>query len=549
MQLRYYQQEGADMMDEAFEEGHKIICLCMPTGAGKTVTFAFEALKYLQRGKTVMIVCNRRELIQQASNKIKNATGITPAIIDPNHKARLSTIYVASIDTLRNRNLPKADVVIIDEAHIRAFDGLALYYASQGAKVIGCTATPIRYGRAYLDGYPEYYGQMGDVYTKLITPVQTSELIREGFLVPEVCTAPKVDLSQLSKGTQDYTEKSLMATFSKPAMYKGAVEKYIQFAGGTKAVCFNINVEHSRRMVTEFLKYGIRAVHVDGKTPQKERDNIFKLFHEGYYDVLCNCGVATTGWDEPTAVTSIINRATSSLALWLQMTGRTARPCPEIGKTYHNIIDMGMNVFRHLPWSFDREWSLKEGVKKDSVSTASIKICDNIVNNYVCDTINYASARKCKECGYEFSVKSQSEYQEAEFEKIDLTLFEKVKKAPKVPIYKMTVQELEKTREERDAAIGWVVRQLMNRDPEELEQYAVLKGYSKSWIQYQNEKVIEPLRLEANTKLWDHIRTNLHLTEKDVIDAAYKMLSYTHSKKMIDLLIPRILEAKRSLHV
>ena len=48
---------------------------------------------------------------------------------------------------------------------------------------------------------------------------------------------------------------------------------------------------------------------------------------------MVNCGILTTGFDCPDIEFVMINRATTSVALWLQMIGRAARTT-ETKKTF-----------------------------------------------------------------------------------------------------------------------------------------------------------------------------------------------------------------------
>ena len=53
MNLRDYQVNAKDLIKNFFVRGHKRVVLCMPTGAGKTVTFAFMVMEATERAKNV----------------------------------------------------------------------------------------------------------------------------------------------------------------------------------------------------------------------------------------------------------------------------------------------------------------------------------------------------------------------------------------------------------------------------------------------------------------------------------------------------------------
>ncbi|MFK5283892.1 helicase-related protein, partial [Lacticaseibacillus paracasei] len=77
----------------------------------------------------------------------------------------------------------------------------------------------------------------------------------------------------------------------------------------------------------------------------EDRKKILSRFKNGEFLVLNNCGILTTGYDEPTIEVIIVNRATMSLPLWLQMCGRGSRIFPN--KKNFMVLDFGKNHDRH----------------------------------------------------------------------------------------------------------------------------------------------------------------------------------------------------------
>jgi len=123
MALRQYQKDTLNNIIRSQRKGNKNILLQAATGSGKTI-MASAYVKYLiEQNKNVLFLAHRRELIQQCSDKLTNE-GIRHGIIMAGETSEFwHKTQVASIDTLRSRSitnktepLPKADVVIIDEA-------------------------------------------------------------------------------------------------------------------------------------------------------------------------------------------------------------------------------------------------------------------------------------------------------------------------------------------------------------------------------------------------------------------------------------------------
>lgn len=392
IQLRPYQQKAVNAIRTKFAQGINSLVLCAPTGSGKTVTFSFIALEAIKRGRTVMILCNRRELINQAEDKLNNL-GIFPTLIVPGRKLTKNLCYLASVDTLRRREVPHVDVLIIDEAHIQSFDPQIQRIGA--GYTIGATATPQRTG-------PQRC--LSETYQDIVEPTTISELLADGFLVPARTYGAKQDFGQIATRGQDFDAKAVHQIFRQTQMFDGLLENYKKFSRG-KAIVFCANVAHSKETSEFFQANGVTSAHIDGTTPNAERKRILRDYKNGHIQTLTNCGVLTTGFDEPSIQTVIVNRDTLSLPLWLQMIGRGSRTFEN--KKDFAIIDQGSNVYRHGFFDDEREWQLKKKRKKKG-GVAPVKFCES------CGNINPASAKECSSCGAPFKIK-EKEIKSAEF--------------------------------------------------------------------------------------------------------------------------------------
>ena len=71
-QLYDYQELAVNQLREKMRD-HKRVCLCLPTGGGKTIIFSHIANAAVSKNKRVLIVVHRTELKSQAE-KTANAT-------------------------------------------------------------------------------------------------------------------------------------------------------------------------------------------------------------------------------------------------------------------------------------------------------------------------------------------------------------------------------------------------------------------------------------------------------------------------------------------
>ena len=415
VQLRPYQLGGVDRVRRFLRGGFARVLLVAPTGAGKTVIAVHMIECSLALGNRILFLAHRRELIVQAWKKLVGCAcpagfdhvstrheacrqdGLPLASVgimmgkDPRRNPR-AVVQVASVDTLRNRNKPPADVIFIDETH-RALAGtyLKILEAYPDAAVIGMTATPYR-----ADGRG-----LGELYQQLTVVASPRELIVDGFLVePRVFTVPAKDLPKLAglkmKGG-DYDAEALSAAVDQIGLVGNIVEHWLRLAENRRTVVFAVNVEHSRHIVQRFKEAGVAAEHLDGTTPTAERDAILSRLDQGITRVVSNCAVLCEGWDQPSVKCVVLARPTKSTGLYLQQAGRILRPWQ--GETAL-ILDHSGNVLEHGLPQDDREFSLESPKRRKSAEkAASCKTCPE------CFAILASAVRQCPPpCMYEFPI-------------------------------------------------------------------------------------------------------------------------------------------------
>lgn len=366
-----------------------------PPGAGKT-TIAAEIIR-CEPGR-VLFLAHRRELISQAAARLAQFDVDVHRIEPGAHYNAAFRVHVASVQTLARRASTveamarDTALVVIDEAH-RA---LAASYkkitdAVPGARVIGLTASPYR-----LDGRA-----LGDLFGELIEAAQPPELVDAGYLIePRVFGVPMQDrLRAVPVSGGDYQRAGLSAAMTGAKLTGDIVGHYLRFARGQRAVCFATSVAHSTEIRDAMRLAGVRAEHVDAKTPGFERERILDALRAGRIDVVCNVEILTEGWDLPALGAVILARPTMSPGLFIQMTGRVLRPKPGGGGGL--IIDHAGCVQAHGWPTASRAWSLTERERR----TQNAEPLPGFSNCAECFAI-FARRGKtaCPECGEEIPV-------------------------------------------------------------------------------------------------------------------------------------------------
>jgi len=89
------------------------------------------------------------------------------------------------------------------------------------------------------------------------------------------------------------------------------------------------------------------------------RNELVNWFKNERDAILCNVSIFTTGFDVTDVEAIILNRATTSLSLFLQMVGRGVRVTDVIYKDNCILIDGGENIDRFQEFSDpSRDWKI-----------------------------------------------------------------------------------------------------------------------------------------------------------------------------------------------
>ena len=327
--LRDYQSRAVDGVVAHARAGVRRVCLVAPTGSGKTRMGMEVVRRAIEKGKRVLWVCHRNELVDQAIEAARHHVGVLSAGIVRPGPVPSASLLVATVQTLVNRDPARiADVVVWDECHhSEAQDWKRVLDPYDGAHVVGLTATPERG-----DGAP-----LGDTFGALVVAAQYSELMGAGHLVP--CKVIRPD--RIMDG-QD--------------LAADPVESYLRFAPGKQGFLFASLVSQAQDLRERFVAAGVPAAVIEASTPKQDRDAALRAFKAGALRLLLNVFVLTEGVDVPAAEVCILARRPGHASTYLQMVGRVLRPAP--GKTTGLLIDLCGASWKHGMPGSDLEYSL-----------------------------------------------------------------------------------------------------------------------------------------------------------------------------------------------
>lgn len=325
MELRPYQKEAVHAIRNEWMSGHHKTLLVLPTGTGKTIVFSKVVEEETQDGSKALILAHRGELIDQASEKLMETSGLDSAL----EKAESSSIgskkriTVASVQSLSQEKRLTSfakdyfKTIVVDEAHHTMSDTYQRILSHfDGANVLGVTATPDRSDQKSLG---KYFDSKAYEYS-------LHQAIKEGYLCPvKAQMIPlELDIHNVGVANGDYAVGEIGSALE-PYLNQIALEM-LNYCKGRKTVVFLPLVKTSQKFCELLNLHGIRAAEVNGNSA--DRDKILADFEAGEYEVLCNSMLLTEGWDCPAVDCLVILRPTKIRSLYQQMVGRGMRLAP-----------------------------------------------------------------------------------------------------------------------------------------------------------------------------------------------------------------------------
>lgn len=395
-ELRPHQINAIEMLRESIRRGNRRIILAAPCSFGKTTVASAMMESALAKGKKCIFIVDRVELVNQASARLFE-DGIDHGIIQGQHQlyAPWKPVQVATIQTLAKRDTVAFDFAFVDEAHT-IFKSLTDYMLRyDNIPFIGLTATPFSKG-------------LGKYYQDLIVPITTGELMDQGYLCPYDVYAPsEPDLKGVKIDSDgDYNAAQLDERVNTAKLVGDIITTHAEKAKGRPTVVFACSIAHSKFLVDEFRKTGLRATHVDCFTDADIRFRINEQFKAGEIDVLSCVSIYEKGWDAPIASCLIMAAPTKSVIRYVQQVGRILRTHP--GKDRSIILDHAGNTMRHgwveeiIPDTLDKgERGENKSAKKEKKKAEPKKCpkCFALKDTHVCPMCGFTpEIKKGVEC-------------------------------------------------------------------------------------------------------------------------------------------------------
>ena len=340
--LRPYQAEAKQAILSAWDEGHRKTLLVLPTGCGKTVVFSSVTEEQVGKGHRVLIMAHRGELLEQAAQKLKDASGLD-TVLEKAESSSLGSFIPVTVGSVQSLCQPSRlsrfpenyyQDIIVDEAHHCLSDSYrrVLDHFPE-ANVLGVTAAP---DRGDMKNLGEFFDSRAYEYSM-------SAAIKDGYLCPiKAQMIPlELDITSVKMSSGDFAAGEIGSALE-PYLHQIA-DEMVHYCEGRKTVVFLPLIATSQRFCRMLNDRGLRAAEVNGNS--EDRSEILADFEAGKYDVLCNSMLLTEGWDCPAVDCIVVLRPTKVRSLYQQMVGRGMRLSP--GKDHLLLLDFLWMTERH----------------------------------------------------------------------------------------------------------------------------------------------------------------------------------------------------------
>ena len=401
LNLRDYQIEAIQSVEQAIISGQKNILVAMATGTGKTRTVLGMIYRFLKtaRFRRILFLVDRNSLGEQAQNvfsdvKLEDLLPLDKIYnvgkLGEKNFSRETRLQVATVQSMVKRVLyddssfgvTDFDLIIIDEAHrgyildreladdeisfrdqsdyqskyrsvIEYFDAVKIALTATPAlhttEIFGKPIFKYSYRQAVIDGYLVDHDSPHELETKLsvggIHYKKGDFITRCDPLTGEITNSELLD-DELNFDVDNFNRKVVNENFNRVVLEE--IAKYIAPNSLGKTLIFAVDDKHAD-LIVQILKeiYTAQGVSNDaitkitGSIGDRERvqDAIRRFKNECFPNIVVTVDLLTTGVDVPKIDTLVFMRRVKSRILFEQMLGRATRLCSDIGKTHFRIFD------------------------------------------------------------------------------------------------------------------------------------------------------------------------------------------------------------------
>ncbi|HJA05770.1 MAG TPA: DEAD/DEAH box helicase family protein [Candidatus Mediterraneibacter pullicola] len=386
--LRPYQEDIANKVIRAYDEGNKKAFYIVATGLGKTVIAATIARNLWDRGcRKILVLCHAIDLALQLEQGFwpqitKDVpTSVFFAGLPPRNTEGISFgLYQSLYGYLPGIEPGQFDAVIVDEAHHALAHGFrSCIEHLQPRFLVGMTATPWRG-----DGQ-----SLASVFGEPVAKVSLVDGMAMGYLskVDYRILCDNVDWDNMqSLSEQNLSIRDLNKRLFLPQRDEAVIEelkKAIQEVKNPRIAVFSPSIEHSNRFADMLSAAGIPCSALLSNIDKAERRKRLLAFAAGEYQAVCAVDVMNEGIDIPDVNILVFLRATHSRRIFVQQLGRGLRLSE--GKDKVIVLDFVSDIRRMAEMVEMNNEGKAKGAEKEVVylQEGFVSFSDARVENFV----------------------------------------------------------------------------------------------------------------------------------------------------------------------
>lgn len=334
------------------------------TGLGKT-RLASGVISARQPGRALFLA-HKRKLVHQAAKEITRWTGLECDVEMGDERAarhdwfKKCPVVVTSVQTQYagkgSRLFDPKDfsTLIIDELHhfigTPAFQGVVEHYmrGNPNLKIIGLTATPKRTDEAAL----------GRLVQRVSHVYEIQPAVRDGWLVyprQQFVPVSGLDYSHVRATAGRLSESDLAAVLEAEEIEQGMIQPILELSWGVpryslktlpvdqwgeflrshgkprQSVIFCASIKQAETF-SNIINRAVpeTAKSICEKTPEEEREKIYRDFASGKIHHVANVDILGEGYDNPSIEFVFMATITNSLIRYTQRIGRGTRTLPGV---------------------------------------------------------------------------------------------------------------------------------------------------------------------------------------------------------------------------
>lgn len=386
--LRPYQEDIANKVIRAYDEGNKKAFYIVATGLGKTVIAATIARNLWDRGcRKILVLCHAIDLALQLEQGFwpqitKDVpTSVFFAGLPPRNTEGISFgLYQSLYGYLPGIEPGQFDAVIVDEAHHALAHGFrSCIEHLQPRFLVGMTATPWRG-----DGQ-----SLASIFGEPVAKVSLVDGMAMGYLskVDYRILCDNVDWDNMqSLSEQNLSIRDLNKRLFLPQRDEAVIEelkKAIQEVKNPRIAVFSPSIEHSNRFADMLSAAGIPCSALLSNIDKAERRKRLLAFAAGEYQAVCAVDVMNEGIDIPDVNILVFLRATHSRRIFVQQLGRGLRLSE--GKDKVIVLDFVSDIRRMAEMVEMNNEGKAKGAEKEVVylQEGFVSFSDARVENFV----------------------------------------------------------------------------------------------------------------------------------------------------------------------